>query len=165
MQDAAVTEFHGIARRLLHGLIWHEPESLPHTHSVPTARQVLFVLAREDEEGDEEDELSLQPDWAASLAGFPSPEDAPGANAGEEGSDEWETDEGEGDDMDAEGEQVRLSTAGGSAHRVSINSACWRQGRGCGSTRTVTWEGPGDEVESLQTAVFAASCSARPLPG
>jgi len=81
-------------------------------HSELSARQVLFVLAREDDEGDEEDELQLQPEWAASLAGFPSPDDAPEdfMVAGGEASDEWETDDdGEGEDMEAEvGDQVRL---------------------------------------------------------
>ena len=64
------------------------------------------MLAREDEEGEEEDELQHEPDWAGALAGFPAPEGAPGADGDDGGSDEWETDEGEGDDMDAE---VRLT--------------------------------------------------------
>ena len=67
------------------------------------------MLAREDDEGEEEDELQLQPEWAASLAGFPSPDDAPeDFMAGGEASDEWETDdEGEGEEMQAEvGDQV-----------------------------------------------------------
>ena len=65
---------------------------------------MLFVLAREDEDGDEEDDLQMQPECAASLAGFPSPDDAPDVIG--DASDEWETDEGEDDDVDAEGGQV-----------------------------------------------------------
>ena len=70
------------------------------------------MLAREDDEGDEEDEMQLQPEWAASLAGFPSPDDAPGEYvAGEEASDEWETDD-EGDDMGAEAGDLAMVRVG-----------------------------------------------------
>ena len=66
--------------------------------------QALFVLAREDEDGEEEDELHMQPEWEGALAGFPAPEGSPDGGDGD--SDGWETDEGLGEVMHVE---VRLT--------------------------------------------------------